>query len=348
MFKDRSTIAPQIIDEASEWFVTMREPSTSTEEREAFAEWLRASPVHVSAYLEIARVWADASRIDRDLFTDLPPSDAFPANVIALPTDGAQPRRRPVVAERKRRRIAVAFAASLLLALIVGGAWLYANRATAYITDIAEQRTITLEDGTIVRLNSRSEFKVRMTPEQRRIELVAGQALFEVAHDANRPFIVFSGNSAVRAVGTQFDVNRKQSGTTVTVIEGRVRLDPVSPSAHRAATPSPPEVFLSAGEQIHVASSGEMEKTAKPNTAAAISWLQQELIFEGQPLSDVVEEFNRYTRTPLVLSDASLGELRINAVFHTTNPDSLLRFISRYDNVRIERAGAEIRISRRK
>ncbi len=98
---------------------------------------------------------------------------------------------------------------------------------------------------------------------------------------------------------------------------------------------------------MRIATSGAMRRSEKANTAAAVSWLQQELTFEDQPLTDVLEEFNRYSRTPIVLADPTLGNMRINAVFHTTNPDSLLRFISRYDNVQIERSDDEIRITRK-
>lgn len=104
----------------------------------------------------------------------------------------------------------------------------------------------------------------------------------------------------------------------------------------------------SAGEQVRVAQNGAMERTTTANAEAAISWLQHELRFDDQPLSDVVEEFNRYARTPIVLVDPSLENLRINAVFHTTNPDSLLRFVSRFDGVRVEKTQKEIRIDKRK
>ena len=367
MSKQHHAVAPQIIDEASEWFVTMREPSASAEDREAFAEWMRASPVHVGAYLEIARLWADASRIDAavavDLDSDQSPnvvplgayhsSEAAALDLIASGRPGALAKGSESRSLPRRWMIAASFA----VALIASGSWLYVNRAPTYTTDVGEQRTITLEDGSIVKLNSRSGFKVRMSPTLREIELVDGQALFEVAHDTRRPFIVTSGNSAIRAVGTQFDVNRKHSGTIVTVIEGRVKLDTVGASGASVTAPreAPGEsrsgdagqIYLSAGEQIRVAASGAMERTANPNTAAAVSWLQQELIFEGQPLADVLEEFNRYTRIPIVLADPTLADLRVNAVFHTTNPDSLLRFISRYDHIQVERSEKEIRISRR-
>jgi len=344
MPQDRNTIAPQIIDEASEWFIAMREPDASNEERERFTDWLRASPVHVAAYLETARLWTDAAQIDQALSVDA--TDALAPNIVALPGAqrlGAQDSA-PGTQSSVRR---FALAAVLVLAMIAGGTWAYKSRAPAYSTDVGEQRIITLEDGSVVKLNSRSEFKVRLSPRLREIELVSGQALFEVAHDASRPFIVNSGNSAIRAVGTQFDVNRKQSGTVVTVIEGRVRLAPIASPSFTRRSPQPAALDVSAGEQVRVAATGAMERSSNPNTAAAISWLQRELIFEDEPLRDVVEEFNRYTRTPIVLTDDSLADLRINAVFHTTNPDSLLRFISRYDNVRIDRAEKEVRIGRR-
>jgi transmembrane sensor len=344
MSQDRPTVAPQIVDEASEWFVMMRDPEISAEDRAAFADWLRASPVHVGAYVEIARLWGDASRIDEDLKIDLA-SASFP-NVVAIKAATAKPGRRShasSVASRAKRGGWLALAASIALAVVGGGVWFHFERAPTYATEVGEQRTITLEDGSTVKLNSRSEFKVRLSPQRREIELVAGQALFDVAHDPARPFIVTSGNSAIRAVGTQFDVNRKNSGTVVTVIQGRVKLD-----ALEAESRLPPhEIYLSAGEQMRIAVTGDMLRSANPDTTAAIGWLQQELAFDGQPLSDVLEEFNRYTRTPIVLADPSLGDLRINAVFHTTNPDSLLLFISRFDNVRVERTTDEIRILRK-
>lgn len=340
MSHDRKTIAPQIVDEASEWFVTMRDPDISAERRAAFVDWLRASPVHVGAYVDIARLWGDVSRIDGDLDIDL--SSALFPNVVSIKEGAARPVR-PNVASRAKRSRWLGLAASLALAVVGGGIWFHLERVPTYATDVGEQRTITLEDGSTVKLNSRSEFKVRLSPQRREIELVAGQALFEVAHDPARPFVVTSGNSAIRAVGTQFDVNRKSSGTVVTVIEGRVRLDAVEAESR---TP-PREVYLSAGEQMRIAVTGDMRRSANPNTTAAISWLQQELAFEGQSLSDVLEEFNRYTRTPIVLADPTLGDLRIDAVFHTTNPDSLLLFISRFDNVRVERTEDEIRILRK-
>lgn len=341
----KSAVPPQIIDEASNWFVLMREPSIPAEQNEAFAEWLRASPVHVSVYLEMARLWGDAAHIDPQLSTE---SDAqWPPNVIPLRDVGEPARSNTELnssragTERMGRR-AYGFAATILVAVAVAGsAWLYLQRAPAFAADVGEQRIITLDDGSTVRLNSRSRLKVRMSPQQREIELVHGQALFDVAQDKTRPFVVRSGDVAIRAVGTQFDVNRRQSGTVVTVVEGRVSLN-------RPDQAQIEPVLVAAGEQVKIATAGDIKRTAKADTAAATSWLQQELTFDGQPLSDVVEELNRYARTPIVLSDPALASLRINAVFHTTNPDSFLRYVERIDGVRIERSASGIRLTTRK
>lgn len=367
MAQHRTSTPPQIIDEASEWFIAMREPSVSADDRAAFADWLRASPAHVGAYMEVAKLWADVARISPGIAADL--GEVPAANVIAIREGGDRPRSaKPAVTEsegtmpRRRtgrmRRLAVA--ASLVL---LGAASLVAWRvfsADTFSTDIGEQRVITLQDSSVIRLNSRTKVAVRMTAKRREIELRAGQALFEVAQDAARPFIVTSGNVAVRAVGTQFDVNQKSSGTVVTVVEGRVQVDAESRAPPAASTKpgneshprgsfdvEPVVLFVSAGEQVHVARDGAIDPAQKTDTAAAISWLQQELRFDGQPLSDVLEEFNRYTHVPIVLRDSGLGDLRVNAVFHTTNPDSLLNYVSRLPGAQVERTDTEIRISRR-
>lgn len=350
MSRNRTVNTPQIIDEASAWFVAMREPTASADAREAFALWLRASPAHVGAYLEMAHVWDDAAHLSTQLDVNI---DAVAAvsNVVRLRE--ASTAARPT-AQNLPRRLLVA--ASLLLGCLLGSlTWWQISRVPTYVAGVGEQRAITLEDGSTVRLNSRSKLSVRMSPQLRQIELLEGQALFEVTHDAARPFIVRSDNVAVRAVGTAFDVWRKKSGTIVTVIEGAVRVNrveagrPTSPAAAAVSgTSFAVPVQLSAGEQLTVTHSGQVEQRPNANVAAATSWLRHELVFDGEPLSAVLEEFNRYTRTPIVLTDDSLADLRISAVFHTTSPDTLMRYLARFESVEVEESDSEIRIFRRK
>ncbi len=86
-----------------------------------------------------------------------------------------------------------------------------------------DQRTIRLDDGSIIHLNSQSRVHVRYSSGERLIELEQGQALFDVVRDATRPFRVRAGSADILAVGTQFDVYRRSGGDlTVTVVEGKV------------------------------------------------------------------------------------------------------------------------------
>lgn len=357
MSRDPHAIAPQISQAAAEWFIVMREPGVSEADRAAFAAWLQASPVHVRAYLDVTRLWGDAAQLDPELPVE-EDSDLAAANVLPL-REAAPPRKdaaalggepASVALQRKARRRPYAVAASIaLLAGLAGAAtWWQLHQPPTYITEVGEQRVLTLEDGSIIRLNSRSEVKVRMLPEQRLIELVDGQALFEVAKDPQRPFIVRSGNVTTRAVGTQFDVYRKPTGTVVTVVEGQVevRTEPAVWNVDTGIEGLAVPVSVKAGEQVIVGRAGAIEQHRDANVNAATRWLQQELVFEGQPLSAVVEEFNRYQRVPIVLDDPALGELRVNAVFNTTGPEPLLRFVGRMEHVRVERTLREIRIVR--
>lgn len=356
MSRDPHAIAPQISQAAAEWFIVMREPVVSEADRTAFAAWLQASPVHVRAYLDVARLWGDAAQLDPELPVaedfELAKSNVLPmrettqsrmdAAVIDEGRAPAMPRRRA------RGRLHAAAASIVLLAGLAGAiVWWQDHQSPTYATEVGEQRVLTLEDGSIVRLNSRSEVRVRMHPEQRVIELVDGQALFEVAKDPRRPFIVRSGNVTARAIGTQFDVYRKPGGTVVTVVEGQVEVrTEVARRKADAGTPaSAMPVPVKAGEQVIVGRTGAIEQHGDANVNAATRWLRQELVFEGQPLSAVVEEFNRYQRIPIVLDDRELGELRVNAVFNTTGPEPLLRFVGRLENVQVERTSREIRIT---
>ena len=237
----QSKVNRLILEEASEWFVEFRVGDVDEHSRERFDEWLRRSPEHIRAYMEIARTYVElpsvklAGKLDVDSLIAyahsaenvVPLSGAGTARPNAPRTMATEPNyrglqaRRAGRAPRSRRRFLAAASCTLVL-VIAGAVWWQTNGFPSYTTDIGERRSITLADGSTVDLNSRSRLRVEFTKGERRVLLLEGQALFQVSKDKNRPFIVSSGDATVRAVGTQFDVYRRTSGTTVTVIEGRV------------------------------------------------------------------------------------------------------------------------------
>jgi transmembrane sensor len=223
-----------------------------------------------------------------------------------------------------------------------------------------------LADGSTVELNSRSKLKVRYSERERAIELLQGQVLFRVAEDHARPFIVTSGSTRVRAVGTQFDVYKKHGGTIVTVVEGRVAIlagtadpdleaitvDTYPPPSIPAASSAAEEqggsgagIFLSAGEQVTV-TRATVEKAVHPNLVSAMAWRQRQLIFESASLAEVAEEFNRYNARQLVILNPDLYEFHISGVFSSTDPASLIRFLRERPGVQVIETEADIQVKK--
>jgi transmembrane sensor len=338
---------PAIIAEASAWFIEFRAGDVDGDARMRFIEWLRRSPEHIHAYLEISGVWAELPTADPegkiDIAALIERARGEP-DVIALPTD--RPRSSPAPAAVKphalwrARRAAVALAAVVLLAI---AAAMFLDRGkfnSVYSTGIGEQRTVQLLDGSTVELNARSTIQVRLTAAQRDVTLLDGQALFRVAKDKQRPFVVRAGDAQVRAVGTEFDVYKKQSATVVTVVEGRVE------TYDDLDTPGTAAIVLSAGEQLTVLPH-VVTKPTRTDTAVATAWVQKRLIFEETPLSDVAEEFNRYNRRPLTIGDSELENLKISGVYSSTDPASLINFLRSQNSIQVVETEKQVRVLRR-
>jgi transmembrane sensor len=250
-----------IFAEASAWLVDFREGDVDAEGRRRFNAWLRRSPEHIRAYMEAAALWGDIPKLAGNLDVDIdavvararaqrnvtPVSATLlpaPASVSAAPTPRTSAGRfTTVFRTRWHWTFAAVAIAAVTAALLM--AWWGLDRGSVYATQIGEQRTIALADNSIVELGARSRVRVHMSSVERHIELLAGQALFKVTKDAARPFIVTSGNARVRAVGTQFDVHRRRSGTTITVLEGRVAI--VAGSASSFGPPPNTDAGGSAG-----------------------------------------------------------------------------------------------------
>jgi len=338
---------PAIIAEASAWFIEFRAGDVDGDARMRFIEWLRRSPEHIHAYLEISGVWAELPTADPEGKIDI---EALierargEPDVIVLPSDRPRPGTPPSALKPhtawRSRRAAVALAAVVLLAIATV---IFIDRGKfngVYTTGIGEQRTVQLLDGSTVELNARSTIQVRLTSEQRDVTLLEGQALFQVAKDKQRPFVVRAGDAQVRAVGTEFDVYKKQAATVVTVVEGRVETYDSQDSPGTAA------IVLSAGEQLTVVPH-VVTKPTRTDTAIATAWVQKRLIFEETPLNDVAEEFNRYNRRPLTIDDGELGNIRISGVYSSTDPASLINFLRNQNSIQVVETEKQVRVLRR-
>jgi transmembrane sensor len=351
----------QIYDEASEWFVEMRSGDVDAAGRRRFDTWVRKSPEHLRAYLEISEIWDDAQLVDAR-------RKSRPEDLVARAREGAEVvviGREPVGGDTltaavsaitrsafhpglSKRRFAAAVA---IVAIAVGFAAFFNyehHRSPTYTTEIGEHRVVVLADGSRVEINSRTRLTVHFTEYERDIDLLEGQALFKVAKNAERPFIVRSGDITARAVGTEFDVDRKQSATTVTVIEGRVAVHVLEEAALKEASPdlvtAPPPIFLGAGEQVS-ASRHRPLRALRANVSAATAWTHGSLVFAGSRLGDVVEEFNRYNDRQLVIRDPTLADMHISGVYTSTDPSLFVRFLREQPSLSVEETDSQVVIS---
>jgi transmembrane sensor len=341
----RHPMNTQIYEEASDWLVKHRTGELGEADRVAFDSWLRTSPAHVRAYLEMSEIWEDAAALD-------PATSASVDELIARGQgEGNVVALSPKVADRGAvtdARTAWKVPARLLLAAAVavvcvgGGVFAWLNRAPVYSTGVGEQRSLTLEDGSTVTLDTRTRIRVRFSARERDIELLEGQALFRVAKNDRQPFVVQSDAAAVRVVGTEFDMYRQRAGVTVTVLEGRVAV--TSSSEQRRADDA---VLVPAGQQVAVLGSAAVTPSAIADVAAATAWTQRRLIFESTPLSAVVEEFNRYNTRRLVIAAPRLSSFHVSGVFSSTDPTLLVQFLRMQAEIAVRESDHEIDIDER-
>jgi transmembrane sensor len=334
----------EVMREAADWVVQLRSPDRPAHCEQSFAEWLRASPLHVREYLRAVEVWeglahpdAGGGRTREDLV-----NEASDSNLVEFPAAAPPPTayRRGV----RWRRVGFAMALTAVFVLAYLG-W----KQTAVIkvtTGLGEQHSEVLPDHSIVELNTQSEIRVGFTAAERRVELVRGEAFFDVSKDPTRPFIVVTDLATAKAVGTRFSVYRAQSGTIVTVAEGRVLVRDKQAPVDTDAGPSGPAdvVEVIPGTQAE-AQPGRPVQMRQANVERTFAWRERRLVFDGESLSRVVEEFNRYNSPPLVISDPRLREQRISGVFGANDPESLLDFLVKVDHIAVTRdANQTIRI----
>jgi transmembrane sensor len=323
-------------DEAAQWCARLAAPDCSARERQAFEQWRMASAANARAYLDAQRVLQGIDRLaGRDdrlhALAEQAFSQAHPAGCTATHSHKS----------KRRWMVPAALAASLLFAVvgirfpqgIAGREILSSELTVAYTTPARERRVLSLPDGSKVHLDGDSEITVRLTRHERHIELIAGRAFFEVAHDKLRPFSVVAGNTTTTALGTQFQVLKRSEDVVVTLAEGSVAVEDVSRERRWRERLSP-------GEQLSVAadSTPSLKRT---DAVAATSWTHGRLIFRGTPLAAAVDEINRYANRKVRFGDPSLADLAVSGSFIVSESDQIVTALAAVLPLRIVNAGED-------
>lgn len=283
--------------EAAAWHTRLGEPRVSTETVEAFFAWRKVAE-NAEAYRRVEQVWASTASLSSD--------PALAGEVDAVLSRTTKRQGGP-------RRLVLGLGILTAMGLLGSAGWVLFDGRGVYATSIGEQRSVQLADGSSVRLDTDTRVRVRFSGSQRMVELERGQALFDVEHDARRPFVVEAGQTKVTAVGTLFDVRRRGNSTEVTLVSGVV--DVVRAGEGQRARLDP-------GQRV-MAGQGPL-RVSNIDVGAATSWADGRMVFRNTALVDAVAEVNRYLTDPVILDAPGLEREAVNGIFKTGDRDAFV------------------------
>jgi len=319
-------VTREIAAEAAVWIARLHGPDRSQRMERECRAWQTRSAAHRLAFERGTDLWMDAAGVNR----------AAVARAAATTSVSA-----PAFAARVGRGKPWPWAAALTTAVLAGVLVLKPWRdGETYDTGVGEQRIVMLQDGTRMSLNTSTRVRVALGASRRIVDVEGGEALFEVAKDASRPFVVRAAGSEVTATGTAFVVRYtpaiegRRDALDITLVEGRVVVQGATDGVPSAQFT--PVVEMSPGERLRVAGRlrGQVgavpePQVDRPRVDQVLAWKRGEAIFDNASLTEAVGEMNRYSTTLIRLADAdALGGLRISGVFKTGDNASFARAVA--------------------
>ena len=321
--------------EATDWLILLQEEPDDLELRRRFETWLKARPEHRAAWT--------ATRHTAGMIEAAPPShrarwEPFVARArggasgspaARAPEPRADKARQGAVAavpHRRRAPLFAALAAAACLAIVFLPDLLLRMQAD-YETATGEIRTLRLDDGSTVVLAPDSAIAVAYDEEARRVELLAGEAFFEVVPSQRQPFLVTAGAVQTTVLGTAFNVLREDEAATIALQHGGVRVEQPSASA-------PVSESLQPGQFVRVSDGGAVVRgTRRPSQIAA--WRNGQLIAEDQAMGRLVDRLRRYYDGAIILADDSLADRPVTGVYNLADPLQALRTIAHAHNAKV-------------
>ncbi len=325
--------------EAAEWLIKHDRGFTPTEQDHYF-QWLAADPRHGEWFARHRETWRELNTLAQWR----PEHSPEPNPDLLAPTHPGRDWRRWAWSG------ALAAAASLALLLFLGApSWTTGPVETEAAPAAPAYERRVLADGSVIELNRGAQVAVAFTAAERRVYLRRGEALFTVARNPARPFIVDAAGVKVRAVGTAFNVRLADKAVEVLVTEGRVQ---VRPPAHLPGPAAADGALLQAGQRAVIArgeaapAAPQVDSLQAEEMARLLAWLPKLFDFDSVPLCDVAIAFNRCNRVKLVIADSSLNLMPIVASFRSDNVEGFVRLLEATTEVRADRAGDTITLRR--
>lgn len=338
----------QVIDEAAaRWVARIDSRPLDGQSRLELEQWLARDNRHRGALFRALAVWSalgDDNAISEDIWEKIgtpAQSPDAPSDEIVHSSTAVAPSPNPRFPRRRLLWTGGAIAAALIPVAFVPGLWKPkgGEHSRRIKTGLGEIARVPLRDGSLVMVNTTSALDVAQSAHLRSVRLEKGEAWFQVAKDASRPFVVSAGDIRVRAVGTAFSVRLRNGGADVQVTEGTVEVWIKGQRERRTA--------ISAGTRIFAtAQAGPEAPTQDPaDIERNLSWREGALKFQGSTIQEAVTEFNRYNATKLEV-DPALANEKIVGRFSAKEPDAFAKMVSLAFGARIEKEGKRIRIAK--
>ena len=332
----------EITAEACAWMAQLNSGELTCADELALKEWIQRSPRHASELKNIANLSKDIN-----ILTDM--NDSIDCAVQKQHSI----KRSTKINTRWGSRITVV---SLSLAFVVG-ILIFNVHSPSVIqpllisTAVGEFKQVELSDGTVVKINTNSKLAINYTDKVRRVRLLAGEALFDVKHNPQRPFLVYADEQFVRAVGTAFTVSLLKDTLSVTVVEGKVEFAKLaSPKINQidsnSKTPlvnqpiSPVRsIFLEVGQQIEISANkpvAVVKDVPDNDLQRELSWQYELFDFSDTPLKEVINELSRYSSMKVEIVDSSLFNIKFGGIFRTNDTKPLFDALSSTYNVKVK------------
>ncbi|TQV89581.1 FecR family protein [Aliikangiella coralliicola] len=365
-----SNQANDITAEACAWIAQIESEGMTSDDLAAFKEWIERSAAHKAEIRRLAQLSGEIN-----ILTEM-----------ASPLKDAAARQRELINPGHSSRVSKNywsknyFTAGIALATVLFFSFIFIIQQNdslttpqLYTTAVGGHREVILSDGTLLALNTDSEVEVDYNENRRKVRLLKGEAFFQVAHNSNRPFIVYAGKNSVRAVGTAFAVSLLPQTFELTVTEGKVELSDTAkdkpivseqkvtktallePSKDsEQITDEPEKIYLSAGEtlaynpldekqirteQIKIVSEREIRRQ--------LSWQDGLLDFSETPLIEVVEDLSRYTSLEIEILDPELRNMKFGGLFRTDELQALFDALETTFDIKVVKVNDKlVRLSR--
>lgn len=338
-------VTPRIAAEAATWVARLHGPSRTREMELQCLEWQAKSAAHRHAFERCTETWMEV------------PNAARAGGFSTTLTGGGSPEEGDDSAGGRRKRRLLVMATIAIVAIGAGVIGLRSHGGSVdYRTAVGEAQTVVLDDGSRMSLNTNTRVRVEYRATQRTVRVDLGEAAFQVAKDAARPFVVRAGGSEVVALGTVFSVRLTPAGPAqaeslaVTLVRGQVAVRAAADAATGEVAPQQPLV-MQPGERVRIVKGADGKAAAqrldRPRLDQVLAWERSEAEFDMASLADAVAEMNRYSRTPIVLAaDLAHIDWQVSGQFRTGDNAAFANALAKLHGLVVKESDGRLVLSR--